>query len=1270
MNSKKILSMLLLSLGAFTMVLSGCKNNDNSKSDNPTSEKPSETTSEKPSSDTSSETTSSEATSSETTSSSEINVPEAKTWEVAFNVDVPKEQLTVWTDFAIDKSIAEELGSATNKVNMTGKDQTGRTLPLDTEQGMYYFAVDADGYLVYATYGLNAGFGSPSDGYYHNLDSADPYNMPFWALHDDFETWGTWYNEGKKEVELNGKKYHTFNLFNFIIPEGGFVIKGELKEQSLRELFKELVGQSPLNETGYGCAGAFDAQYNQQWGGKTVAPKELDKYYFYINDDHELALRERTADELKDAGGEQIKETPAHGELTKEDEVEKFVTIADVLALQEGKEVKDAKGVIIYVNDTVAYVQDENGNTVRVAADALKDAVVGDTVAFSGTLTTVKGQPQVNATAVRTIKGYGEVKAIAAKTVTADNVADFVGLKNNLKKVKIVGATVKDANTVELNGQTFTVDATLNAKDMVDFTGYYTVVDGKNEIHTVADVAIYAKITVNTGDVDEVKTGPKGAILEFSPAKADDAYTFVKWEVKNADGEWEEFSTERDLKVTIGDVDASYRAVFEFAPWSHLPKYYVESGTANVQSTSEDSTFTVWTEESGFHIHPTVGTGWNGQPATTWLNEEGTIKGGWRTIVAVDADGKVCYAVWCPQNGFGGPSGTGYYANASYYVTFNEETKKYETNNPAFKLLPEYGPWNKENLEPSTKFEIVVPKGGFVVTTYNDDAYAGQSAIANLVSKGEFAVLNDDNGSTFNKRNPSYDDVRLYYDKTNNTVKAFKSSLTEGEKVIEVAASSLYTAGNLVLDPTDLTPTDPDKGKNISTLDWRWRFVVIADKDGKIAYGNVNFANGWLYGGNASPDSKLYFADPSYLTEDAWKTNPAFKLANPGDASQYQIVVPEGGVGIVTGGEEAGKLISLLTNGRVTVAGDSTQSVVNSADLLGEGVRLSYKNGLVIFKAGENPVVSGPRVMVGAEKVEVASNGYTIAVDKDGQVVYASYGLTGGFGSPSDGFYHDGTWVKGANQTWGPFKVDKDWKPWSTDDQESFKKFEVIIPEGGMLISDTVEKTAAFIKELTGLDVANFGNNLLFESEVKTGALNDMQVKYENGELIVKKLTRTETKVESFEASVMTGTDEININKGGYTIALNSKGRIIYASFKTGDGFGGPADGFYHDGTYKLEVGKVCGIFNVYSTFAGWPEKTPDGKNAWNEYNIAIPDGGMIISGSIEQMAELIKQLTGKDAANYTDNALFESEIQDGALNNKTLSYDVATKTITIVSLD
>ena len=91
---------------------------------------------------------------------------------------------------------------------------------------------------------------------------------------------------------------------------------------------------------------------------------------------------------------------------------------------------------------------------------------------------------------------------------------------------------------------------------------------------------------------------------------------------------------------------------------------------------------------------------------------EGNILGEGQTkfiFTVVDKDGKVAYAVSNPANGYGGPSGTGYYAHPDYAADY--------TTNPAFNILEGYGPWTPEDSQSSTKFEIVVPEGGFIITS-------------------------------------------------------------------------------------------------------------------------------------------------------------------------------------------------------------------------------------------------------------------------------------------------------------------------------------------------------------------------------------------------------------------------------------------------------------------------------------------------------------------------------------------------------------------------
>ena len=199
MNTKKLLSALLVSLGAFTLVLTGCgekptpnptdeptsdtsvvaptdepttvepTSDEQPTSDVPTTEEP---TTEEPTSDvpTSDIPTSDVPTSDVPTSdvpTDEPIKPEATLYDVTFNYDEATENLTVWTDYAIDGTIAP---NATNVSEQEGIEER-HTVPLATgglDCGIYFFAVDANGYIVYASYGLGVGYGAPGDGYYHN----------------------------------------------------------------------------------------------------------------------------------------------------------------------------------------------------------------------------------------------------------------------------------------------------------------------------------------------------------------------------------------------------------------------------------------------------------------------------------------------------------------------------------------------------------------------------------------------------------------------------------------------------------------------------------------------------------------------------------------------------------------------------------------------------------------------------------------------------------------------------------------------------------------------------------------------------------------------------------------------------------------------------------------------------------------------------------------------------------------------------------------------
>ena len=127
--------------------------------------------------------------------------------------------------------------------------------------------------------------------------------------------------------------------------------------------------------------------------------------------------------------------------------------------------------------------------------------------------------------------------------------------------------------------------------------------------------------------------------------------------------------------------------------------------------------------------------------------------------------------------------------------------------------------------------------------------------------------------------------------------------------------------------------------------------------------------------------------------------------------------------------------------------------------------------------------------------------------------------------------------------------------------------------------------------------------------------------------------------------------DSTNITLGEYAIAIDSTGKVFYAS-RTGD-YGGPHDGFYHDGSYVFTKGEVCGIFDIDSRFDEWPNTVViDGQtvNAWTLYTVVCPEGCKIITGSQEAMSSLIKALCNITTFTETNNALFENTIEDGSI--------------------
>ena len=141
---------------------------------------------------------------------------------------------------------------------------------------------------------------------------------------------------------------------------------------------------------------------------------------------------------------------------------------------------------------------------------------------------------------------------------------------------------------------------------------------------------------------------------------------------------------------------------------------------------------------------------------STEQNLDGWRNNGWRYYIIVDAEGKIAYAVCNPSNGYGGPSGTGYYCHPDYndYLT-----------NPVFEILDGYGPWSKEEPTAAKKYNVKLPEGFFAITSHG----SANGLLVAAMSNGE---IKDSSDANVNRRGVFLDTLRLTFDAANQKVVA------------------------------------------------------------------------------------------------------------------------------------------------------------------------------------------------------------------------------------------------------------------------------------------------------------------------------------------------------------------------------------------------------------------------------------------------------------------------------------------------------------------
>lgn len=936
MNSKKLLQSLLLSLGV-AAVITSCGKDKDSESTQPSSPtqsetvkpseepsvKPSESESVKPSESESvkpsesvtpseSESESESTTPSESESPSESETPsvdpepqqEFTSYSVDFNYNDKK--TTVWTDFEIDGTIgAMPIGKSGQDALLEDRRSIDSTVFGDHTYGYYTFAVDAEGYIVYASYGLGQGWGSPCDGYYHNQAVKNRNDTDYFILHDEYADWPNKTSDGQ----------NAWTLYDFVIPQGGFVITAWHNDETFVSLWKQLFGanQTPVLNN-------IQNASNNSYLENTVKPRDLDKYYVKLDNDRNLKVAERTDKQMKDADGAQEEETTAIHVTDFGDPVPTYDSLKTALEAYAAGTAADSytiKGVVSYVyEDRSLVLSDNEGNDILIYnadksllldSDSNRLYSVGDTVVVSGSLTTYKGLIEMNATAVKKVEKYGKLDEAEVNIVTAETV-DFISVVNQSKVVKIVGAVVKSidasGSSIITLGETditlfkATFPETVQVGDTIDVTAVISVFNNAQlRVASSEDIVRYYNVTIDD-DGDEttdpiVKGYSKGDTVTLK-ASPKEGYIFVKWVKVTAEGDVD-YSTDSTTTFEVGEEDATFKAVTQFAPWNSLAPEMGNSAILTPKTNDADAggdAYAVWTNADTV-IHK------DGAWKTGSLNAE------WRGIIVVDKDGKIAYMVYCPANGFGGPSGTGYYAHPDYTVTYDEDANTFSTNNPAINILEGYGKWTQEDPSASNKFEIVIPEGGFVITTHG----AGEYDIIEALTGVRLTAWDN----KYNARDVIDSRVRVYYDAANNQIRTYVPSVKDGNKLVSLNVKGYGSPSGIGLFTDDERNTLDSgvEGRHTFDNDNGWRFAVAVDADGKVVYASYGLTAG--YGG---PSDNFYSNDPEIKKathEDAGTIVGIFKIGDnyanwdetqgdykDKDYNDFKALVPEGGF-VLTG---------------------------------------------------------------------------------------------------------------------------------------------------------------------------------------------------------------------------------------------------------------------------------------------------------------------------------------------------------------------------------
>lgn len=1252
MNSKKLFKTLLWSLAGLTLVLTGCTKRGTGSS--PTSS-PSDTTSS------GGGTTSSGGSS----SSSETPIPEPTSLklDVVFNWDtnthVTTEGMSIWTDRYVDGTIAPLSD------NVSGIAADRRTTNPENDW-RWNFAVDANGYIVYASWGTNGGYGGPSDGFYYRpisqWDKDEVTNtgtgnddFPVFAIGGDWAPWDA----------------PTCNNYDYVIPEGGFIITGRGEDANGFVRFLDFIYEDRTftSDEVVALQEANALLENQTEKGY------FDDYYVFINEDKQLEVMSR-----EDAGDE----TPAYLCEPEDAPTDLYDDIADVITMENDTEVT-VRGVITNMYaDGVLVIADNTGSVLvkdttlqYVPAKSERVYVLNDTVRVEGTFSVIDGQNTITPTAEpEVLSKYWEITPPSPVEIVNYSTQWVVANQNKvvtmkeLLYVETTGeiSTFKDSAENVYKGRNIALPTGIEANDKFDIRAVLQVENGNEVVFrtsSVNDLTGYAIVTLVNGtfkDTDEsVKDFALGSKVTIV---ADDrpGERFVRWVSGDS------VATTKEYEIPVnGDVTWT-------AEYSDKATITVVNGTISGQETTTVE-FTIGTQV---------------------------------TIVANEAESGYIFAGWYSSN-----------VKVSDLTEYTFEVTDNATYTATYQI------------------EAAPVPGAIDVDVYNEDLPITGSNIGVYVAEEI--------------------DGKLPQTSTHDSTK--------------------YTANNY-----------KDAWGSIIAVDSEGRIVALGYKHWTGHGGGYTGSNPITAPADVAYAGTTGLTNPAYTASEAWQPWPAETR------NEWDFVIPEGGFLIsVNGAEKTAELLSQIYNAedlkdkmitywekdypsnvgknghtgyqlenlkaeytlpenvriyltfdkKIIIEHESNvkaiPTIINPQEQTSEFALWSgtWVNGTI---APESPNTWG-NVLEGSRTFMTPTNasggsiaGFTFGVNAQGKLVYASYGLNAGFGSPGDEFYSRIGEGGKANPI---FSVSDNYMSYNEDladqvDDGYWREFELVVPLGGFVFTVTDPTDEGLIEIMnilmdgivdTPYSVDNpvpTNNDTLFGNIYKAGLVADGAWDHftfsltKTGKIcVVDDNAPTEDTpqenvdpykdtysvfVEDSENAVASGIDptrtavvesadrneEPYLTDTGYEhlyIAVDSEGRIAYLVFAPSAGHGTAyADSYYRNSYYAYgtrEDGELPD--HEFGTDRVNPALVvdPDSPLSWGYYSkwqIVVPQGGFVVVAKGDAANEFLSEIFGKtfdlstkDSREVTATEINRSvELHTSVSDDTTLTLDRETLEVTV----